>query len=78
VVANDIEEITGDLIQNKDEGTVVSGENVEAFAQAIISHLNNPEKRQRIAGTVRKKMEENFSSSQLAKRYSELFNPVRS
>ncbi len=74
VVANDIEEITGELIQNEREGTIVCNESSEAFAAAIIGLLNHPDRRLQIAVTARKKVEENFSALQFIERYSKLFN----
>jgi glycosyltransferase involved in cell wall biosynthesis len=74
VVANDIEEVTGDLIQNEREGTVVPNEDAQSFAEAIIKLLNHPKKRQQIAITARKKMEDNFSSKQFVKRYLDILN----
>jgi glycosyltransferase involved in cell wall biosynthesis len=75
VVANDIEEVTGELIQNEREGVIVPGENTQAFAGAIIGLLNQPETRQQISQTARKKMEEQFSPSKFIERYDELFSP---
>jgi glycosyltransferase involved in cell wall biosynthesis len=69
VVASDIEEITGDLIQNDQEGVVVSNGRADDFAKRVVCLLNNPGKRERIGKTARKKMSESFSSSQLAERF---------
>lgn len=74
VVANDIEEVTGDLIQNEREGVVVANEGAEAFAQAIVMLLNQPDKRRQIAETARRKMEEKFSPKQFVKRYIDILN----
>ena len=72
VVANDIEEITGDLIQNEREGVVVANEDTQGFAEAIIELLSHPKKRQQIARCARKKMEDNFSPKQFVKRYCDI------
>jgi glycosyltransferase involved in cell wall biosynthesis len=74
VVANDIEEITGELIQSEQEGTIVPIENAKAFAEAIIDLLNQPKTRQQFSLAARKKMEENFSPTKFIERYYELFN----
>lgn len=73
VVANNIEEITGELIQNNREGTIVSGNSTQEFADAIINLLTHPHQQRQIAKTARRKMEEDFSPLSLLKRYNKLF-----
>lgn len=73
IVASRLEGITTDLITDGVEGFLLADEQPEAYADALLRLLNNPELAQLLSAAARKRAEAQFDLDAVAQQYIRLF-----